>query len=272
MAKVVNNPERFVGMHFFNPVDRMPLVEIISGESTSQDTIERVAALTLELGKFPIVVKDVPGFLVNRILIPYLNEATYLLEEGYTVEQIDGACLKFGMPMGPIRLLDEVGLDVAAHVSQVMYRAYGDRMAAPDFASQLLKLGRKGRKSGAGFYDYIGGGREVVWGGLKEALSLPSAAAAPCITEETSGATAELIDRLVLHLVNEAFKCLSEGVAGVEPELARKQIDLGTVMGIGFPPFRGGVLYYAQQRGIDNIREKLQRYSERFGERYRLWG
>jgi 3-hydroxyacyl-CoA dehydrogenase/enoyl-CoA hydratase/3-hydroxybutyryl-CoA epimerase len=264
MAKGIEHPERFVGMHFFNPVDRMPLVEIIRGEQTSQDTIERVAALAIELGKFPIVVNDVPGFLVNRILVPYLNEATYLLQEGYTVEQIDRASLSFGMPMGPLRLLDEVGLDVAAHVSQVMYNAYGERMAAPDFASRLLKLGRKGRKGGAGFYDYLGNGKEVAWKGLQEALCLPDAVS-------NIGDVAELSDRLVLHLVNEAFKCLSEGVAGVEPELARKQIDLGTVMGIGFPPFRGGVLYYAQQRGVEEIRGRLKRYSDSFGSRYDVW-
>lgn len=263
MASGVPNPERFVGMHFFNPVEKMPLVEIIKGEKTSEVTIARVAALATEMGKFPIVVKDVPGFLVNRVLIPYLNEAVFLLAEGYSIQEVDDAALSFGMPMGPIRLLDEVGLDVAAHVSNVMVSGYGERMAAPKFAEQLLKADRKGRKNKRGFYDYSGD-RPVPWSGLVEMLQIPS-------QPRHRITKSQLTDRLVLHLVNEAMKCLNEGVAGTDLVLAEKQIDLGTVMGIGFPPFRGGVLYYGNKRGTEEIRAELQRLKDTLGIRYTPW-
>jgi 3-hydroxyacyl-CoA dehydrogenase/enoyl-CoA hydratase/3-hydroxybutyryl-CoA epimerase len=260
MATAVENPERFIGMHFFNPVEKMPLVEIIRGEKTSDTTIAKVAALTTEIGKFPIVVRDVPGFLINRILIPYLNEAVYLLLEGHSIEAIDKAALAFGMPMGPIRLLDEVGLDVAAHVSKVMVNGYGERMAVPDFAERMVALDRKGRKNSKGFYEYKGK-ESAPWTGLAHALNLPAAPKKPLSQQE-------ITERLVFHLVNEAMKCLNEGVAGDDRELAKKQIDLGTVMGIGFPPFRGGVIYYAERVGLEGIRAKLTALASEHGARY----
>jgi 3-hydroxyacyl-CoA dehydrogenase/enoyl-CoA hydratase/3-hydroxybutyryl-CoA epimerase len=263
MSNSMADPQRFVGMHFFNPVEKMPLVEIIRGEKTSDETIARVAALSTAMGKFPIVVQDVPGFLINRILIPYLNEAVFLLQEGFSATEIDAAALQFGMPMGPIRLLDEVGLDVAAHVSTVMTQGYGERMAVPAFAEALLKLDRKGRKNGKGFYNYTNKDAQV-WQELSKALSLPAA-------PKSSLSRSELADRLIVHLVNEAMKCLNEGVAGSEPELAAKQIDLGTVMGIGFPPYRGGVLYYAKKRGLAEIRTILERFATQYGLRYSPW-
>ena len=167
------------------------------------------------------------------------------------------------MPMGPIRLLDEVGLDVAAHVSKVMVAGYGERMAVPDFAERLQALGRKGRKTNAGFYDYQGKS-SAVWGGLAAALNLPSKPQTPLSKEE-------ITERLIYHLVNEAMKCLNEGVAGSEREAAIKQIDLGTVMGIGFPPFRGGVLYFAQQAGLDSIRSRLTSFAALYGSRYEVF-
>lgn len=261
MATAIERPERFIGMHFFNPVEKMPLVEIIRGERTNEDTIAKVAALSTEMGKFPIVVKDVPGFLINRTLIPYLNEAVYLLLEGHSVEEIDKAALAFGMPMGPIRLLDEVGLDVAAHVSTVMVDGYGERMAVPDFAEKLVALNRKGRKTSAGFYDYQGK-ESAPWSGLAQALNLPT-------TPKKRRSQQELTERLIYHLVNEAMKCLNEGVAGDDRELAKKQIDLGTVMGIGFPPFKGGVLYFAEREGLEKIRERLIAFEQECGIRYK---
>jgi 3-hydroxyacyl-CoA dehydrogenase/enoyl-CoA hydratase/3-hydroxybutyryl-CoA epimerase len=260
MASAIERPERFVGMHFFNPVEKMPLVEIIRGEKTSDETVAKVAAITIEIGKFPIVVRDVPGFLINRILIPYLNEAVFLLQEGHSISEIDEAALAFGMPMGPIRLLDEVGLDVAAHVSKVMTDGYGDRMAAPDFAAKLVALGRKGRKSSAGFYDYKGKDA-TPWSGISQALKIPS-------RPEKKLSQGEITDRLIYHLINEAMKCLIEGVAGDDRELAKKQIDLGTVMGIGFPPFRGGVIYYTERIGIEKIRARLESLERELGIRY----
>jgi 3-hydroxyacyl-CoA dehydrogenase/enoyl-CoA hydratase/3-hydroxybutyryl-CoA epimerase len=263
MASAVANPERFIGMHFFNPVEKMPLVEIIRGAKTSQSTIAKVAALATEMGKFPIVVNDVPGFLVNRVLIPYLNEALFLLQEGHSMLDIDAAALAFGMPMGPLRLLDEVGLDVAAHVSKVMVAGYGDRMATPAFAETLVSLDRKGRKNGRGFYEYSGK-KPLPWQQLAHSLGVPTKPTQPLTREQ-------LTDRLVLHLVNEAMKCLNQGVAGDDLVLAEKQIDLGTVMGIGFPPFRGGVLYYARQRGLDELRNQLARLHSEFAARYEPW-
>lgn len=260
IARELPHPERFVGMHFFNPVEKMPLVEIIRGEKTGDDVIAQVAALSTEMGKFPIVVNDVPGFLINRILIPYLNEAVFLLQEGHSIEAIDGAALAFGMPMGPIRLLDEVGLDVAAHVSKIMVDGYGERMAVPPFAEKLMALGRKGRKSNAGFFDYKG--KEATpWKGLAAALGLPKAPPSTLLREQ-------IAERLIYHLVNEAMKCLNEGVAGSDVGAAEKQIDLGTVMGIGFPPFHGGVLYFARSRGLDQIRNRLIDFERMFGARY----
>lgn len=260
MASGIDRPERFIGMHFFNPVEKMPLVEIIRGEKTGDATVAKVAALTTEMGKFPIVVKDVPGFLINRTLIPYLNEAVFLLAEGHSIEAIDGAALAFGMPMGPIRLLDEVGLDVAAHVSKVMVDGYGERMAAPAFAEKLVALNRKGRKTNAGFYTYTGK-ESAPWSGLAKELGLPT-------SPKRALSRDEIIQRLIYHLVNEAMKCLNEGVAGDDKELAKKQIDLGTVMGIGFPPFRGGVLYYAELEGLERIRAKLADFEREHGSRY----
>lgn len=260
IARGIPHPERVIGMHFFNPVEKMPLVEIIKGESTSQDTINKVAAFASRLGKFPIIVGDVPGFLVNRILVPYLNEALHLLAEGHRIEDIDNAALAFGMPMGPIRLLDEVGLDVAAHVSKIMTDGYGERMAPPQFSASLLAMGRKGKKSGGGFYDHHGKSA-IPWSGVYEALSIPSS------PTDTLSAR-EIQSRLILHLINEAMKCLKEGVAGEDKDFAEKQIDLGTVMGIGFPPFRGGVLHYARSLGLETVQSDLALLQKRWGIRY----
>jgi 3-hydroxyacyl-CoA dehydrogenase/enoyl-CoA hydratase/3-hydroxybutyryl-CoA epimerase len=150
---------------------------------------------------------------------------------------------------------------VAAHVSKVMIHGYGERMSVPDFAEKLVALDRKGRKNGAGFYTYAGK-ESSPWNGLAHALGLP--------TKPTKAQTQEEItDRLILHLVNEAMKCLNEGVAGDDRELAKKQIDLGTVMGIGFPPFRGGVIYHAEKEGLDSIRERLIAFEGEYGIRYK---
>lgn len=263
MAKSISNPERFIGMHFFNPVERMPLVELIRAETTTDETVARAAAISSALGKFPIVVRDVPGFLVNRVLIPYLNEAIYLLEEGHSIEAIDNAAIAFGMPMGPIRLLDEVGLDVAAHVSEIMVQGYGERMAVPPFAKSLLQLGRKGKKNKLGFYDYTSNPAKP-WPGITKALNVPD-------TPVKALQGSAIQERLILHLANEAMKCLHEGVAGDDLAQAEKQIDLGMVMGIGFPPFRGGILYYAKRLGMDHIKNRLSLLSAEHGIRYTPW-
>jgi 3-hydroxyacyl-CoA dehydrogenase / enoyl-CoA hydratase / 3-hydroxybutyryl-CoA epimerase len=264
MMAEIPNPSRGIGMHFFNPVAQMPLVEIVRGAQTSDAAVQFVAAMSTRLGKFPIVVRDVPGFLVNRVLVPYLNEATYLLAEGFSIEQIDRAALRFGMPMGPLRLLDEVGLDVAQHVGEVMVAGYGSRMKGLPYAKTMVEAGRKGKKSGKGFYDYS-----------NKKKSLPDPAVAPLLglapTRSSTPPEQEIEDRLILHLVNEAKKCLHEGVAGADRDTAEKQIDLGSVMGIGFPPFRGGVLWHARMAGEQRLRDRLAEFESKFGERYRPW-
>lgn len=256
MGKEISNPGRVIGMHFFNPVPKMPLVEIIMGEKTSDKTIAIVAGLAVKLGKFPIVVKDVPGFLVNRILTPYLNEAAFLIQEGYKIEDIDRAATDFGLPMGPVRLLDEVGLDVASHVSEIMVKGYGARMEAPALAAKLAATGALGKKSGVGFYDFS---TKKPRRDLYSVLALP---------KEKQGSS-EIQDRLILSLLNEAILCLDEGVAGAPGAEAAKQIDLGSVMGFGFPPFKGGILYWAQKTGLGKLLEKTTELEKKYGARFK---
>jgi 3-hydroxyacyl-CoA dehydrogenase/enoyl-CoA hydratase/3-hydroxybutyryl-CoA epimerase len=260
IAAGIDNPQRVVGMHFFNPVSKMPLVEIVRGEQTGDRTIAIVAALTTRLGKFPIVVKDVPGFLVNRILFPYLNEAAHLIKDGYSVSAIDKAALQFGMPMGTVRLLDEVGLDIAAHVCDSMSNGYGERMRGPNYAKDLTNAGRKGKKSGGGFYDYTEGA-EIPFAGLRDLLKIT----APAKPGED---LVTVTDRLLYGMINEAILCLDEGVAGQPSVEAANQIDLGSIMGFGFPPFRGGILYYADSLGAKRIHDRLIELERNHGPRF----
>jgi 3-hydroxyacyl-CoA dehydrogenase/enoyl-CoA hydratase/3-hydroxybutyryl-CoA epimerase len=261
LASSLPNPERVIGMHFFNPVEKMPLLEIVRGKKTSVKSIAVVAAVATRLGKYPIVVEDVPGFLVNRILAPYLNEAARLLAEGYSIADIDKAATQFGMPMGPIRLLDEVGLDVAAHVAQIMVRGYGARMEGPNFAAQLLAKDRKGKKSGAGFYDHPVGEKERPAENIRELLGIT----APAQSAPDLGV---IHQRLIMALLLEAITCLDEAVAGNPGPDAADQIDLGTIMGIGFPPFRGGLLAYADTLGPLTIKSILTKLEKEVGPRF----
>lgn len=263
IADGIDHPERVIGMHFFNPVDKMPLVEIVRGARTGPRAIAIVAALASKLGKFPIVVEDVPGFLVNRILSPYIGEASYLISEGHAFEDIDQAAERFGMPMGPVRLLDEVGLDVAQHVAEIMRAGYGERMRAPEHTRALLAIGRKGKKTGGGFYDFSekSSRPSIV---AREALQVPQMPEKRLSSEEIS-------DRLIMRLVNEAVRCLDEGVAGQAGAEAASQIDLGTVMGMGFPPFRGGIISYAERVGARTILTTLEKLASLHGERFAPW-
>ncbi len=258
LGEGIPGPERFIGMHFFNPAEKMPLVEIVRGKGTDERALLVTAAVAAAVGKYPIIVEDGAGFLVNRILTPYLAEAGVLLSEGFSVEQIDRAAKDFGMPMGPLRLLDEVGLDVAARVAEIMKDAYGESFSSPNHAATLLKMGRKGKKTGSGFYVYQGGG-EHVDATLQSALSLPS------VPKSDAG---DICDRLILRMVNEAVRCLQSGVAGRPGQEAANQIDLGAVMGCGFPPFRGGVLHYAFDRGLPVVIQRLEQLAGKYGERF----
>ena len=259
IAKSISHPERVIGMHFFNPVEKMPLVEIVRGAQTSEAAISLTCALTTKLGKYPIVVEDVPGFLVNRILTPYLVEAAHLISEGYMIEDIDRAATRFGMPMGPIRLLDEVGLDVAAHVSEILAQAYGERMKGPEYAKTLVTQKRLGKKNGVGFYRFEGK-NSFVSNDIRSVLGIK--------VPVKHGTIGDLTKRLILPLVNEAVRCFDEGVAGKPCKEAAQQIDLGSVMGFGFPPFRGGLLHYADSRGAAAIATELNDFAKIHGERF----
>jgi 3-hydroxyacyl-CoA dehydrogenase/enoyl-CoA hydratase/3-hydroxybutyryl-CoA epimerase len=232
MAEALGRPHRFCGLHFFNPVHRMPLVEVVRGAATSDATVATVYALALRLDKVPVVVTDGPGFLVNRILAPYLNEAGWLLAEGVAVEAIDGAALSFGMPMGPLRLIDEVGIDVSTHAGTAMHAALGDRIEPAPPLVALGGSGRLGRKGGRGFYFYEDGEERGVDPGVYEHLGSPGA--------RTRMAPEVIRRRLVLPMINEAARVLAEGLVGTAGE-----VDLAMIMGTGFPPFRGGLLRFA---------------------------
>ncbi|MBM3987878.1 MAG: hypothetical protein FJ294_07975 [Planctomycetes bacterium] len=248
IAAGLPHPERVVGLHFFNPVHAMPLVEIVRGERTSPDTVARTARFALALGKTPVVVADVAGFLVNRVLGPYLDEAVRLFEQGIAAERIERAALDFGLPMGPLELLDEVGLDIAAHAAASLHAAYGERMRSSPLAGELVAAGHKGKKSGAGFFTYApdpksGRARK---GALNPAAIARARGGALALTDEL------LRDRLALALVAEAARCLEEHVVASEAEL-----DLATVFGMGFPPFEGGALRYVRSRGARSVVERL---------------
>jgi 3-hydroxyacyl-CoA dehydrogenase / enoyl-CoA hydratase / 3-hydroxybutyryl-CoA epimerase / enoyl-CoA isomerase len=255
MAEAVRKPENFAGLHFFNPVDRMQLVEVIRGAKTSDATVVTLVALAKRLGKTPIVVKDCPGFLVNRILFPYLNEALLLLEEGAEPRAIDKAATDFGMPMGPITLNDVVGLDTSLYAGKVVGHAYADRAAAPRVLADLVAAGRLGQKSGAGFYSYAKGTRGTDDPALAGFLAKYRHAPRSFTPEQLS-------DRLFLPMLIEASRTLSEGIVR-EPA----DVDMGLLLGIGFPPFRGGLLRWADTVGLDKIVARLKPY-ESLGKRF----
>ncbi len=257
MARVLKRPGNFCGMHFFNPVHRMPLVEVVRGEGSSDTAVATVYALALALGKVPVVVQDGPGFLVNRILAPYLNEAGHLLQEGLSVEAVDGAGLDFGMPMGPLRLIDEIGIDVMRHAGDTLHAAFGERMAPAPPLLALGESGRLGRKGKLGFYRYEGRGSPKVDPGVYAVLGLPvpPRRAAP----DPRAVRA----RLLLAMLNEAVRALEDAIVRRAAE-----VDLAMVMGTGFPPFRGGLLRHADRLHPRSLLDRLQEHEERYGARF----
>jgi len=252
LVKETEHPERFVGMHFFNPVSKMPLVEVIAGEKTSDKTVATVVKLAKKLGKTPIKVDECAGFLVNRTLLPYLNEAARMFEEGENVEHVDDLLTGFGLPMGPFTLADEVGIDIGEKVSNILYEAYGERMKPSQVLAQMTKREWLGKKRGTGFY--LHQGKEKAHN--DHILELH--ASNPTLDDNT------ILDRAILIMVNEAVRCLEEGVVD-----NARYLDMAMVLGTGFPPFRGGLLRYADSRGLANIVARLSSFEEKFGERFK---
>lgn len=253
IADSVAAPERVVGIHFFNPVHRMQLVEVVIGRKTSPEIVERALRFVQQIGKLPVLVKDSPGFLVNRILMPYLIEAGHLFEAGASIEDLDEAMLDFGMPMGPLRLIDEVGVDVAHHVADTLAESLKERLRTPRVLSEMLAAGLLGRKTDRGFYLYNAKDPEPNSG---VALFQQGDSARPLAREE-------LARRMTLLMVNEAALCLEEEIVA-EPG----DVDFAMIMGTGFAPFRGGPLRYADSLGVAKVVDDLKRLAERDAVRF----
>jgi len=254
LAEVLADPTRFCGIHFFNPVRRMTLVEVVRGPSTSDATVATAVAHAKRLGKCPVVVKDSPGFLVNRVLMPYLHEAVEMLREGVDMRRIDRAARAFGMPMGPIELYDMIGLDTAFYAGLVMAAAFGDRIDASPVIPALVKSGRLGRKSGGGFYRYAPSSD----GDPQRArIECPDDRIAtvlePYSLPPTNPTDATISDRLFLPMLLEALRVLDEGIVR-----DGRDIDLAVIHALGFPAFRGGLLAWADSLGAAEIVRRLE--------------
>ncbi|HXH73951.1 MAG TPA: 3-hydroxyacyl-CoA dehydrogenase NAD-binding domain-containing protein [Bacteriovoracaceae bacterium] len=247
MSKALVDPGRFAGLHFFNPVNKMPLVEIVTHEGVRPEVVQTLLKWALDVKKTPIVVKDGPGFLVNRILAPYLNEAAFLLEEGVSVETLDDAALNFGMPMGPCRLMDEIGLDTCVKVGKIMHEGLGVRATPSMLASQLYDAKLLGKKNGKGFYLYDEKGK-VTGKNPDIAKLLPTKKG---IRDEMT-----IQMRLFLPMVNEAAYIMADKICD-----KASTVDIGMIYGTGFPPFKGGLLKWADSEGLDRIAERLKNFA-----------
>jgi 3-hydroxyacyl-CoA dehydrogenase/enoyl-CoA hydratase/3-hydroxybutyryl-CoA epimerase len=243
LAAALEQPQRLVGIHFFNPVAMMPLVEIVRSEQSAEETVQQAIAFTQHIGKLPLPVRSSPGFLVNRILMPYLVEAFTLYDEGVAPEAIDKAATDFGMPMGPVQLADTVGLDICLSVAQNLSEAYG--IAVPKGLDEFVKSKHLGKKSGRGFYQYKNG--------------------KPVMDKDVDiGDQKTIQQRLVFRFLNEAAACLQEKIVDDQDLL-----DAGIIFGTGFAPFRGGPVNYSLNEGVDTVIATMIEYEERFGERFR---
>jgi len=261
LAEDLQRPENFCGMHFFNPVHQMPLVEVIRGEKTSDEAIARTVAYALAMGKKPVVVNDCPGFLVNRILSPYFGGFLRLMKDGADFTKIDKVMEKFGMPMGPAYLADVVGIDTGVHAGEVMAAGIPSRMGA-DFTTThevLFKADRYGQKNGKGYYAYEvdrkGKPKKVVDDAVRELL-------ATVVDAPKDFSDEEILDRMMIPLCLEAVRCLEEGIAA-----SATDVDMSLIYGIGFPPFRGGALHFIQDMGLAEFVAKADKYAD-MGETY----
>ena len=249
-------PDRVIGMHYFSPVEKMPLLEIITTDQTSPEVTAACVALGKRQGKTVIVVSDGVGFYTSRILAPFLNEAAFVLAEGVPIDVIDEALTDAGFPVGPIKLTDEVGIDVGEKVGRILRDEFGERLAPPEGTARLLADGRKGRKSGRGFYSYDGDD--------KNARRVDDTVYAVLGVQPTKTMdAAEIVERCMLQMVNEAARCLGEGVLR-----SPRDGDVGAVFGLGFPPFLGGPFRYADALGVTNVVQKLERFRDRLAPRF----
>jgi 3-hydroxyacyl-CoA dehydrogenase/enoyl-CoA hydratase/3-hydroxybutyryl-CoA epimerase len=256
IAEGVARPERVVGMHFFSPVQKMPLLEVVRAERSAPEAVSTAVAYGRALGKTAIVVGDGPGFYVNRILAPYLNEAGWLLTEGVPIERIDDALVGWGFPVGPFQLMDEVGLAVAAKAGAVVGAAFADRMAPAPALERLFASGRPGRKGGQGFYRYDGEGKRQGVDASVYAVAGVTPAKPGAAAIAAGGAAAvtadDVVRRCVYPMLDEALRCLDEGVLASE-----RDGDVGAVFGIGYPPFRGGPFRTLRVLGADAVADAL---------------
>mgnify|MGYP001810053148 CR=1 FL=1 len=256
IARAAQRSERVLGLHFFSPVEKMPLLEVIVTPETAPDAITTAVAYGRRLGKTIIVVRDGPGFYVNRILAPYINEAGRLLDDGVAIDEIDRALVQFGFPVGPITLLDEVGLDIAGKSGLIMREAFGARLEPSQALQAVVQAGRLGRKGKSGFYAYDAQGKKQgVDASVYEVL--PSGRPRGGVT------TAEIVQRCTLAMVNEAARCLEDGIIA-----SPRDGDIGAVFGIGFPPFRGGPFRHADALGLARVVGELEELAARFPDRF----
>ena len=248
LNQVLKQPERLVGIHFFNPVAKMQLVEVVSAQNTNADVVSKAAAFVRSIDRLPLPVKSSPGFLINRILMPYLLEAVELLSEGVAAETIDKTATDFGMPMGPILLADTVGLDICLSVAGILAEQLG--MQVPVVLNEKVEQSHLGKKSGQGFYQYKQG--------------KPQKKSAKQLVQPSDEKQTEIEDRLILRLLNECIACLREEVVE-DADL----LDAGMIFATGFAPFRGGPMQYMETRGRDAVLQRLTVLEEKFGERFK---
>lgn len=241
IAASMREPWRLLGLHFFNPVAQLPLVEVISGEQTDPALVERAMSFVTQIGKLPLPCRSAPGFVVNRILAPYMLEALRAHEDGHAFETIDKAAEQFGMPTGPVELADRVGLDIALHVIGILGETLGAQ--APQWLTDKVQAGELGAKTGQGFYKFEGN--------------------RPIKSRDAPAPEGDLQDRLILAMINEAMACYEDGVV---EDLSL--LDAGVVFGTGFAPFRGGPIQYAIDCGIDQILDRLEALAARYGARF----
>ncbi|MDD3008839.1 MAG: 3-hydroxyacyl-CoA dehydrogenase NAD-binding domain-containing protein [Arcobacter sp.] len=253
LGSEIKNKENFLGVHFFNPVNLMPLVEIIPTKHTSKETINKVCEMLISCGKTPIVVKDCAGFIVNRILLPYLNEAAFILEEGSKIERIDSIIKDFGMPMGPFTLADTVGIDIGYKVATILNEAYGSRMPISSIIKKMYEKNLLGVKTKAGFYEYESKDKYTNVH-VTQLLQNNNR-----IFEEK-----EILERCLYIMINEASRCLEENIV-----TDASIIDFAMITGTGFPAHKGGLLSYANEIGLKNILESLRKFEKEYGERFK---